>query len=88
MFGIKLKVLKRSGIFYDLNEAVSPPTFTSPLNGVIRGQPVFIAIFGIKSNVMIRSLRKYDITVVFLLLLLLFLCVFFLFKWIIMNPPI
>ena len=58
MFGIKLKVLKRSGTFYDLNEAT---TSTPSLNGVIRGQPVFIAIFGIKFKDLMRTLRKYDL---------------------------
>ena len=72
MLGIKLKVLKRSGIFYDLNEAYSFPTFNPPLNGVIRGQPVFVAMFGINSKVLMRPLRKYDF-IVFL-------------KWVILKP--
>ena len=64
MTGIKLKVLKRSGTLYDLNGSHSPPASTPPLNGVIRGQPVNIATFGIKSKVLVRTLRKYDFTVV------------------------
>ena len=71
MFGIKLKVLKRSGRFYDLNEAYSSPTFIPPLNGVIRAQPAFIATFGIKLKDLMRPLRKYDF-IVFL-------------KWVILN---
>ena len=74
MFDIKLKVLKRSGRFYYFNEAYSPPTFTPPLNGVIRGQLVFVAIFSIKSKVLMRPLRTYD-------------CNVFL-KWVILNPDI
>ena len=35
MFGINLKVLKRSDRFYNLNEAYSSPILTPPLNGVI-----------------------------------------------------
>ena len=72
MFGIILKGLKKSGRFNDLNEAYSSLTFTSPLNGAIRGQPVFIAIFSIKSNVLMGPLRKYNFNV-FL-------------KWTILNP--
>ena len=52
MFGIKLKGLKKSGRFDDLNEAYSSLAFTPPLNRVIRGQPVFVAIFIIKLNVL------------------------------------
>ena len=59
MFGIKLKTLKSSGRFYDLNIGFSLQTFTSTLNWVIRDQPVFVAIFGIKSNVLLRPLRNY-----------------------------
>ena len=55
MFCIKLKVLKGSGRFNDLNEAYSSLTFTLPLNVVIRGQSVFIAIFCIKSKVLMRT---------------------------------
>ena len=63
MFGIKLKTLKRSGRFYDLNIGFSLQTFTSTLNWVIRDQPVFVAIFGIKSNVLLRPLQNYDFIV-------------------------
>ena len=59
MFGIKLKFLKRSGRFDDLNEAYSSPTFISPLNGVIRGQPVFITIFGSKLKVWMKLLVRF-----------------------------
>ena len=45
LFGMKLKVLKRSGTFYDFNLSHSPPASTPPLNGVIRGQSVNKAIF-------------------------------------------
>ena len=60
MFGIKLKGLKKSGRLNDLNEAYSSLTITPPLNGVRRGQPVLIAIFSIKSNVLMGPLRKYN----------------------------
>ena len=36
MFGIKLKVLKRSGTLYDLNRCHSPPASSQSLN---RGHP-------------------------------------------------
>ena len=55
MFRIKLKALKKSRRFNDLNEAYSSLTFTLPLNVVIRGQSVFIAIFYIKSKVLMRT---------------------------------
>ena len=58
MFGMKFQALKRSGRFNELNEAYSSLTFTPPLNRVIRYQPVFIAIYGIKSKVLMRPLRK------------------------------
>ena len=57
MFGIKLKVYKSSGRFNDLNEADLSFTFTPHLNRVIKGQPVFIAIFGIKSKIFMSKSR-------------------------------
>ena len=54
MFGIKLKVLKRSGTLHDLTGSYSPQTSARPLNGVERDQPVNIAIFGIKSKVLVK----------------------------------
>ena len=51
MFGIKLKVLKRSGRFYNLKEFHSPPASTPLLNGVKRGQPVKIAILSQEGSV-------------------------------------
>ena len=57
MFDIKSKVFKKTGRFYDLNVAYSSQNVTPPSNWVIRCQPVFIAIFGIKSKVLIRPLR-------------------------------
>ena len=74
MCDIELKILKRSGRFNDLNETYSSLTFTPPLNGVIRCQSVFIAIFGIKSKVLMRHLRKYNFIVFF--------------KWVILDPDI
>ena len=44
MFGIKLKVLKRSGRFYDLKEYSSLAS-TPLLNWVKRGKPVEKAVF-------------------------------------------
>ena len=69
-----LEGLKEMWPIFDLNEAYSSPTFTPSLIGVIRGEHVFKAIFGIKSKVLMRPLRKYDF-IVFL-------------KWIILNPVI
>ena len=60
MFGIKLKVLKRSGIVYDLNVAYSSQAFTPSLNEVIRGHLEFITIFGIKSKVLMRPLDSIE----------------------------
>ena len=63
MFGIKLKVLKRSGRFNNLNETYSSLAVTPPLNGAIRGQPVCMAILCIKLKVFLRPLRKYNFIV-------------------------
>ena len=63
MFGIKLKGFKKSGKFNDLNRAYSSLTITPPLNGVIRGQPVFIAIFCINANNLMGPLGKYNFIV-------------------------
>ena len=71
MCGIKLKVFKRSGRCNDLNEAYSSLSFTPPLNGIISA---CIAIFGIKSKVMMTALRKCSF-IVFL-------------KWVILNLDI
>ena len=54
MFGIKLKDLKRSGTLYNLNGSHPSQASTPPLNGVRKAQPVNIAIFGIKSKVLIK----------------------------------
>ena len=63
MFGIKLKTLERSDTLYDLKGSYSNPASTPPLNGVKRGQPVNIAIFHIRSKVLMK-VRKYDLIVV------------------------
>ena len=39
MFGIKLKILKRSGTLYDLNGFHSPPASNQSLNGVLDTDP-------------------------------------------------
>ena len=67
-----LKGLKKSNRINDLNEAYSSLTFTPSLNGVIRGQPVFIAIFSIKLDVLMGPLRKYNYIVFS--------------KWVILKP--
>ena len=61
MFGIKLNdCVKEVFIIYDINVFHSPSASISPLNGVKTVQPVNIAIFSIKLNVLMRILRKYD----------------------------
>ena len=61
MFGIKLKGFKRSGKLYNLNRSNPSPASTPPLNGVKMGQPVSIAISGIKLMVFMTPKRKYDL---------------------------
>ena len=34
------------------------PTLILPLNGIIRGQPVFIAIFGMKIEGLVEAFKK------------------------------
>ena len=71
MFGIKLKGLKKSGRFNDLKEAYSSLTSSPPLDGVIRGQPLFIAIFTVKIlkfgtpqtiAIIVLKIEKFDVT--------------------------
>ena len=72
MFGIKLKGLRKSGRFNDLNEAYFIPNLHPTLGW--GHKPVFIAIFSIKSNILMGPLRKYHFIVFS--------------KWVIPNPDI